>query len=263
MGNLRMTEKLFIKNRNAQNISVLVDIPENPKGLAFVMHGLGGFKEQPHVVAAAQVFIDSGYTVVRFDTTNSIGESDGQYEDATVTNYLADLQDVIDWSATQAWYCQPFVLSGSSLGGMCILLYAQKNPEKVKGLVPLAPVVSGKLSLEAPLYRNLLKEWKETGWAVRPSSSKPGKIKRLKWSHIEDRLLYDVIPECSQLRMPVCVIVGSKDDSTPPEHQQIFFEVLPGPKELHIIDGAPHTFIESYDLAKLKECVRNWLHTIL
>ena len=63
-------QKLFIKNRHDRKICVLVEKPEKPIGLAFVMHGLGGFKEQPHVRAFIQSFLDNNYTVVSFDTTN-------------------------------------------------------------------------------------------------------------------------------------------------------------------------------------------------
>lgn len=36
-------EKLFIENRKGEKISILVEKNDNQKGLAFVMHGLGGF----------------------------------------------------------------------------------------------------------------------------------------------------------------------------------------------------------------------------
>jgi len=119
-------EKIFIQNRKNQKLAVLVDQPENPKGLAFVMHGLGGFKEQPHIKIFAQSFQGAGYIVVRFDATNTFGESDGNYEDATTTNYYEDLEDVIGWAKTQAFYQEPFFLAGHSLGGICVALYAEK-----------------------------------------------------------------------------------------------------------------------------------------
>ena len=77
--------KFFIENRKKQKIAILVEARPNAKGLVFVMHGLGGSKGQPHISAMAKVFFESGYTVVRFDTTNTFGESDGAYEDMTVT----------------------------------------------------------------------------------------------------------------------------------------------------------------------------------
>jgi len=43
-----MAEKLFIKNRDEKKISVLIEQPSRkPEGLAFVAHGLSGFKEEP------------------------------------------------------------------------------------------------------------------------------------------------------------------------------------------------------------------------
>lgn len=49
-------KKEIIYNRNGQKVVVLLDEAVNPKGLAFVMHGLGGFKEQPHIQAMALSF---------------------------------------------------------------------------------------------------------------------------------------------------------------------------------------------------------------
>ena len=82
--------KQFIKNRKGQKVAVLVEGGANKHGLAFVMHGLGGFKEQPHLQVMDDAFFEYGYMVVRFDTTNTFGESDGRYEDATTTNYYED-----------------------------------------------------------------------------------------------------------------------------------------------------------------------------
>src|SRR3990167_5079152 len=126
-------QKQFIKNRKEQKISVWVEGEEKSTPLAFVMHGLGGWKDQPHIKAFAQAFLDSGFTVVRFDTTNTLGESDGSYEDATVTNYYNDLNDIINWASAQEWYTEPFYLVGHSLGGICVALYAESFPENVKG----------------------------------------------------------------------------------------------------------------------------------
>ena len=49
-------EKIFIKNRKGQKVVVLVDEIKEAKGLAFVMHGLSGNKEQSHIVTMDEVF---------------------------------------------------------------------------------------------------------------------------------------------------------------------------------------------------------------
>ncbi|MFA5925627.1 MAG: alpha/beta hydrolase [Parcubacteria group bacterium] len=221
------------------------------------MHGLGGFKEQPHIETFAQAFKEKHYTVIRFDTTNTFGESDGDYQDATTTNYYEDLEDVIKWAKAQVWYKEPFVLAGHSLGGICSALYAEKYPKKVKALAPISTVVSGELTLKTD--REDVKNWEKTGWRISQSKSKPGVIKRLPWSHMGDRLKYDLLPNVKKLTMPVLLIVGEKDNSTPPEHQKILFDKLPGKKELHIIKGSEHTFREQKHLDKIKQIFLDWI----
>ena len=132
----------------------------------------------------------------------------------------------------------------------------------MKGLAPISTVVSGKLSSESPKYKKIAKEWEGTGWRVTKSSSQPGLIKRLKWSHAADRLKYDLLPEANKLTMPVLMIVGEQDDSTILEHQKILYEKLAGKKELHVILGAPHTFVDPEHLQKLKEIFDQWIKKI-
>jgi uncharacterized protein len=254
--------KLNIKNRKGEKLVILIDAIENQKGLVFVMHGLGGNKEKPTVKALMQGFVENNLTCIRFDTTNSFGESDGEYEKATVTNYSEDLEDVIEWAKTQPWYQEPFYLTGHSLGGMSILLYAEKYPEKVKGLVPASSVISGELSLDTERYKgnDILKNWKETGWYKRESY---GKIKNLPWSHMEDRFKYNILENANKLTMPVLLIVGELDDGCPPKHQKLLYEKLPGKRELHIVKGAPHSFDKKEEHEDIIKTIKEWLVSIL
>lgn len=239
--------------------------PTHPqKGLAIVMHGLGGFKEQPHIETFSNAFNEKGISTIRFDTTNTIGESGGKMEDATLTNYYEDLEDVIEWATTQKWYREPFYLAGHSLGAIAVALYAEKHPQKIMGLAPISTVVSGKLSEEGHLLheKKSYESWRDTGWREDVSYAKPGLIKKLKWSHMEDRLKYDLLPEAHKLTMPVLLIVGEEDVATLPEHQQILFDALPGKKEIHKIVGAPHTFRSTNHLNQIKQIFLNWIDAV-
>ena len=255
-------KKIKIENRKGQKIAVIVEENKQNKGLAFVMHGLGGFKEQAHIETMAQSFKDVSCTIVRFDTTNTLGESDGDYADATVTNYYQDLEDVIVWAKQQDWYSESFYLTGHSLGAGCVASYAENYPSEVKALALISSVVSGVLSLEVH-PKEQLDEWKNTGWYTSMSHSKPGVEKNLKWSHMEDRLQYDLLEKINQLTMPVLLAVGENDTSTPLKHQQILLEALPGQKELQIIKNAPHTFREPGHIAELKNNLDNWLKKLI
>lgn len=252
-------EKIVIQNRKKQNIVVILEKAENQKGLAFVMHGLSGFKEQPHIETFADAFKEKEFTVIRFDTTNTLGESGGDLVDATLTNYYEDLQDVIKWAEAQNWYQEPFILTGHSLGGISSALFAEKNPEKVKALAPISTVVSGLLTEVTPNFMAVGEEWERKGIREWESVSQPGVMKKLKWSHVEDRRKYDLIPEVNKLKMPVLMIVGELDDTTPLEHQQLLYNKLPGKKELHIIKGAEHIFRSKEHLEEIKQIFLKWI----
>ncbi len=257
-------KKEIIKNKKNQNIVVLIEEVINQKGLAFVMHGLGGFKEQPQIQTITDAFKKNDYMVIRFDTTNTLGESDGKYEEGTATNYYEDLEDVINWAKSQTWYQEPFILAGHSIGGFCTAFYAEKYPDKVKALAPLSTVISGKLNFEAHKTYNEkeLKLWQESGWKIDESRSKPGVIRRLPWSYMEDLSQYDLLKEADKLTMPVLMIVGENDNFTPFQHQKILYDKLTGKKEIHIIKGAEHTFRQEEHLKEIKQIFNDWLAKI-
>lgn len=259
-------EKFEIKNRKGLKIIGDLLIPSNPKGLSFVLHGLGGFKEQRHMEILTKTLLNNGYITVNFDATNSIGESEGKYEDATMQNHYEDLADVINWAKTQEWYKEPFILTGHSLGGFAVAKYAEEYPNEVKAVFPYAAVYSGQDSIEAHKRFNPeeLKEWEETGWKTRISNSKPGTEMKLPWSHIEERLTHDLKLKADKLTMSVLFVVGENDTSCPPDQQLAFCDLLPTEtkKEIHLIAGAPHTFKEQDHLNQLQDIFNNWIKTL-
>ena len=252
--------KLFIKNRKGLNICVVVDKAENQKGLAFLMHGHGMTKHQDIIESFAKIFADNNYTVICFDATHSYGESDGNSEDSTVTNYYEDLEDVIKWSESQEFYEAPFVLAGTSVGSTVITHFAQKYPNKLKGIIPASCVISGNLALEVT-DKKMLKEWKKKGYKEWNSVSEPGLVKRINYTYFEDKMKYDLLKKADKLKMPVLIITGEKDTTTPVAHQKILFNKLPGRKEFHIIKGAPHN-IKGEHLNEVKSICDKWIKSL-
>lgn len=253
--------KIFIKNRNLENVSVLVEKAENQRWVVFVMHWLGGFKEVPMIRAFIKPFLDNNFTVVSFDTTNSIWESGWKFENATTTNYYNDLEDVTKWSSNQDFYQEPFYLVWHSLWWIAIGLFAQKYPKKVKALVPLSSVVTGQLSIDVE-DKEKIKDWEKSGWYIRESKSMPWLIKKLKWFHMEDRLKYDLLKEADKLTMPVLLIVWEKDEVTPLVHQKLLFDKLPWKKELCVIKDAEHSFIKKKEFIEIYNIFDKWIKNI-
>lgn len=249
--------KQFIKNRKNQNIAVLIEKRKNSKGLVVIEHGNSGNKEQQHIDVFANAFKNNNYDVLRFDATNSFGESDGNYIDATLTSFYQDLEDVIFWAKKQDFYKEPFALCGHSLGGISILLYAKNYPQEIKFLAPISSVVSGELLMEKFCSQEELQKWKEDG--AREYLSGRGFIKRLKYGFVEDILNYNILDYVDKIIMPVLLIVGENDPSTPLEHQKLLFDKLPGEKELQIIKNAPHTFEEPNHLNEVYNILDKWI----
>ena len=73
---------------------------------------------------------------------------------------------------------------------------------------------------------------------------------------------YDFLETADRLTMPILLIVGEKDESTPVKHQKMLYEKLPGKKEIHIIKDAPHTFRKRKQLRQIKKIMKNWIKKI-
>lgn len=250
--------KSQIKNRHGKNIVVQIDNPDEGDELVFIAHGLGGFKEQKHIESFAKAFIKAGYVVVRWDASNTIGESEGSMENATLTNYYEDFEDIVKWAREQDWYKEPFVVSGHSLGSACCILYTTKHQNKVRALAPTSLFLSGKTYSDS-LDKAELKGWKEKGFVLQESSSKPGVMKKLNWSLMEDLLTYELFDKAKIINKPTLLMVGSEDSGTPPKDQKRFLEGLATKdKELHIIEGAPHTFKKKNHLKEIEDIMYKW-----
>ncbi|MGD9129231.1 MAG: alpha/beta fold hydrolase [Candidatus Woesebacteria bacterium] len=255
-------KKTFIVNSAKEKICLVIEQPRDPKGLVFIIHGLGGFKEQAHIKAIKEVFLKAGYVTVRFDARNTIGDSQGQMLEATLTSYFEDLQTVIAWSSKQPWYQEPFVLAGHSLGATCTVLYAKKHQKKVKAIAPLSVFISGK-EFEKAMDATEFANWRQTGIKEWESSSRPGVLKKIKWQFMEDAYQYDLLKDAQALDMPTLMAVGSEDKITPLSLQKKFFKKITSKsKQLHIIKGSEHTMCKKSHLAQLKKIMRNWLEEI-
>lgn len=259
-------ERFEIKNRHGLTIVGKIALPEHPIGCAFIVHGLGGRKEEKHIVLFSDILVSHNYVAVSFDATNATGESEGKYEHATMQLHYEDLVDVITWAKTQSWFKQPFVLAGHSMGGFAVTKYAETFPKEVSALFPFAAVYSGEDSLEAheKFDHEELTIWRETGWVKRTSRSRPDLDLRLPWSHMEERMSHNLKTKAEMITMPTLFVVGEDDTRCPPYQQKNFYDLLPTntKKEFHIIVNAPHTFREQAHLDELGKIFSEWLTKI-
>lgn len=255
--------KFITTNRHQQRLAIWVDNPTGKNGLVFIAHGLSSTHAHQHIEVYAQAFLQHDFVVVRHDATNSLGESGGELQDATLTNYYQDFEDVIAWASGQTWYREPFWLAGHSLGGACNLLFTVKHPDKIRALAPTSAFLSGEITL--PAYgADTLAQWQKDGYRLEESKTRPGVIKRFNWSLVEDLQKYDLLPQAHLITAPTLLIVGEHDPLTPvASQQQLYATLASADKELHIIQGAPHTYMSAEHLREVQQIMSQWLESTL
>jgi alpha-beta hydrolase superfamily lysophospholipase len=250
--------KTKIENRKGMKIVVVVNEVENPKGLVFLMHGFIGFKEHHLLIETAKIFKENNFTAVSFDATHAFGESEGAMEEGTMTGYLEDLEDVVNWSKLQKWYREPFFMVGHSLGGYCVSVYAIKN-KNVKGLILFSSIVSGKLFLETDDMKSIMEEWERKGIREWESESRPGAIKRSKYVFAEDCLGHDLLKVAGKIQCPVLMIAGEMDKVVPLNDQKMLFDKIRSKKEFHLVKNGDHNLIGWEKSEEFRNLVNNWV----
>ena len=100
-------------------------------GIIFI-HGLNSDMNGEKALTVEKYARKQKLNFVRFDCRGH-GNSDGKFEDFTISDWKKDLVNVID-NLTRG----PQILIGSSLGGWLMMLAARVRPSRVKGMIGLA-----------------------------------------------------------------------------------------------------------------------------
>lgn len=253
--------KAAVKNRNNVELSVVVEGEASTAGLAFVVHGLGGFKEQIHIRAMAEAFLENDYAVVSYDAANTIGESGGRMEDATLTSYFQDLEDVTEWAKSQPWYREPFIVSGHSLGGASSLMYGAKYQQKVKAIAPISAFIAGEL-LKRIEDKETMARWEKDGYVLEESKGKPGVMKKIGWGFITDALTHDMRKLVHKITCPTLLVTGSEDYNCSPAKQQMIINNMSAPVQLKVIEGMEHNPRSVEHNQELKQLISDWLREL-
>lgn len=183
-----------------------------------------------------------GRASLRFDYSGC-GESAGGFEDGTLADWRDDALALIDGLVEG-----PVVLVGSSMGGWIMLLIALMRPERIAGLVGIAP---------APDFTDwgFSQEDKMTlltaGRLERPSpySSRPTVTTRAFWSSGEAlRLMHADIP----VNVPVRLIHGQRDADVPWERTVQLARMIRSPNvQTILVKDGDHRLSRDADIGTL------------
>ncbi|SEN38911.1 Pimeloyl-ACP methyl ester carboxylesterase [Sphingomonas gellani] len=148
---------------------------------------------------------DAGRGFLRFDY-GGCGQSEGKFADQTLAGWLEDVLAMIDHAVAG-----PVVLVGSSMGGWLMLLAARARPDRVAGLVGIAPApdfTDWGFSTEEKM--TLLQEGRLE--RSNPYGPEPTLYTRAFWSSGEaNRLMFGEVA----IDAPVRLIQGQRDPDVP------------------------------------------------
>jgi pimeloyl-ACP methyl ester carboxylesterase len=177
------------------------------------------------------------------------GRSSGRFEDATLGRWAEDAVAVLD-ELTQG----PQILVGSSMGGWVALLAALRRPERVRGLIGIAPAPDFTEDMILPqLGPALRQELEGNGVIYRPSaySDEPYPM-TLKL--IEDARNHLVLRDTIPLDCPIRLLQGMKDPDVPWRTSlRIAEQVRSADVRLTLIKDGDHRLSREQDLALLSE----------
>ena len=217
---------------------------------------LGGFRSDMTGTKAEALAAWAGRTgraLVRFDYSGQ-GRSSGRFEDGTIGRWREDALAVAD-QLTEG----PLVVVGSSMGGWLASLAALARPERVRGLVLLAPAPDFTETLIWTAFSEAQRrQVLERGWWDQPSEH--GGTYPITRALIEDGRRWLLLPGPVPITASVRILQGTADDEVPPSHAQNFFEALAAEDAaLTLIKGGDHRLSRPADLARLIATVEELL----
>ncbi len=184
---------------------------------------------------------DTGRAFLRFDWTGH-GESAGAFKAATISAWRADALDVLD-----ALVDGSAVLVGSSMGGWVATLAALARPERVAALVLVAP---------APDFTSALVEPRMTA-ADRQALARDGvwtdaEGQPYSLALLEDGARWTLLPGPVEVRAPVRILQGGRDEAVPWRHALAFAEAMAGDDVVFtLVKDGDHRLSRPPDLARL------------
>lgn len=244
-------EKVEFKNSQGLKIIGILDFPQEGGNFPAVicLHGFGGSKESNQEFA--DILNPLGIATLRIDFQGS-GESDGKFEDKTITGFLDDAQAALDYI-----YSLPKVdkdrigIVGHSIGAVTAILIASKDP-RVKTIVASCPAVK-EAQVIADMYNpeDFVKA-KERGYV---EQRKNGEVKKLKLRFFEDADQYDLTQEALKIPYRFLVIGAAKDTTVPFEQIKEFSEKVQN-TQLLTLPNSDHDLAENWPM--VEQAIKDW-----
>lgn len=219
------------------NLAAAIHYPENKTDkLAILCPGYLDSKDYRGLVGLAETLEEQGYTVVRFEPTGT-WKSEGDISDYTISQYLEDVKNVLEYMLSQTNYKQ-ILLGGHSRGGQVSILYAARDSR--------ISIVLGIMPSSGPIQGQRREEWEKAGVSISQRDLPNDKNKtiefRVPFNHVLDRDQYDAVGDAKKIKVPIILIAGELDDLVPPDEVKEIYNNTNEPKKFLVIPNIGHNY---------------------
>ncbi|MBM7693866.1 pimeloyl-ACP methyl ester carboxylesterase [Peribacillus deserti] len=240
------------------SLSAALDVPDDYVShsrlpLVIICHGFIGSKTGVDrlFVKAAEKLTAENFAVLRFDYYGC-GESPGQYGDTGLCDLIDQTQRVIDYSLSLNFIdTERVFLLGHSLGGAASVL-----------------------ALESESRINKLILWSAVGFPYKDITSILGSDEVLNLmegetieysgyhftrKYIDSLLKHSPVDSLKKFQGDALIIHGSDDDVIPCKYSLLYKDIIKN-SEIHIVEGANHTYSSSCHFNGLIMTTIDWLN---
>jgi fermentation-respiration switch protein FrsA (DUF1100 family) len=215
-------------------------------------HGYKSNRNSGKYTQIGSRFPAEGIAVFRFDHRGTLnGESDGKFEDMTLSRRIEDLLAAIDILGQDPEIdARRLGLLGSSLGGVDVLLSGR---DTVK-----AKVIMATPAAFPPPSEEMKPAFKEKGYYQYPDGT------RIKPEFYQDIHRYDIKEEAKKNTCPLLVIQGDRDELVPHHHAEVLYQACGAQiKKFIMVEGGDHAFSDSGKLNEVLDYTLNWFKKYL
>ena len=213
---------------------------------------LGGFKSDMNATKAQALdnwAVRRGQAYLRFDFYGH-GRSSGDFRKGTISRWRDDALAVLDKLCAN-----PQILVGSSMGAWIALLAAQARPEKVAGLLLLAPAVDfTERLIWARMSSEIRRELMEAGEWLRPSAYEEGPYPITR-ALIEDGRKNLILDAPIGIECPIHILHGMQDPDVPWQDAIHLIERFQGDPTLMLVKDGNHRLSRPADIKRIEHAL--------